>query len=306
MKFNLFNAAFVLACILIIGCTPSSKKTQKSKNLSFIAVKGIRFYEVKRRFSNGLSFNQMGFMQEPSWIIEVKDKDTILAYSPEKNKMEHFYLQFDHDNIYNFAREFFRVKLITKDSLLLQRLQVTGKLIESGIKSDVHATYYSANYIKNKLHTTAKQLQKPSKKDTLYIKALAAKANNNPSNAAFAFAGRVPVVFTPLSNRVIAEKAITVNSVIGRTASYDYLFPKYYLTINRAYKNFAYTFTVVVGPNGKIYLANIGQALEPAVRKKVLAGIISVYLQNLFKITPGSTLGIAHASEVTVAVQGIK
>lgn len=306
MKLKLFNVASFLACLLTIACTSNNKNAKTPNNLSFIAVKGIRFYEVKRRFSNGLSFNQMGFQQEPSWIIEVKDKDTILAYSPEKNKMESFYLQFDHGNIYNFAREFFRVKLITKDSLLLQRLQVTGKLIESGIKSDVHSTYYSANYIKNKLRTTAKQLQKPSKKDTLYIKTLAAKANSNPSNAAFAFAGRIPVVFTPLSNRVSAEKAITVNDVVGRTASYDYLFPKYYLTINKAYKNFAYTFTVVVGPNGKISLASIGQALEPAVRKKVLEGIITVYLQNLFKITPGSTLGIAHASEITVAVQGIK
>jgi hypothetical protein len=42
------------------------------------------------------------------------------------------------------------------------------------------------------------------------------------------------------------------------------------------------------------------------VRKKVLEGIIEVYLQNLLVVKPGTTLGIPHASLITVSVKGIE
>ncbi|RYD70767.1 MAG: hypothetical protein EOP55_21710, partial [Sphingobacteriales bacterium] len=122
-------------------------------NLRFADVDGILFYEVKRKFSTGLSFNKDGFQQVPSWTIQVKAPDSILAYSPEKNGMEAFYLHHDHGRIYNFAREYFRALVISKDSLILQRLHIDGRRIagDEDERSDVNCIFYSKDYIDNKL-----------------------------------------------------------------------------------------------------------------------------------------------------------
>jgi hypothetical protein len=41
-------------------------------------------------------------------------------------------------------------------------------------------------------------------------------------------------------------------------------------------------------------------------RKKVLEGIINVYLKNLLTIKPGTTLGIPHTSLIMLRVRGIE
>ena len=78
--------------------------------------------------------------------------------------------------------------------------------------------------------------------------------------------------------------------------------------IPNAYKDFAYEFNVLVDATGKLHLGKFFTNLPEyrEVRKKVLAGIVDVYFQNLLKIKPGSTLGIPHASEITVNVVGRK
>jgi len=92
MNFSRVTLAFLVS-ISLYACGGSAEKNQKSSEagLSFKDVDGIRFYEVKRRFSNGLSFNKDGFMLAPTWIIEHKAPDTMLAYSPEKQGMEAFF-----------------------------------------------------------------------------------------------------------------------------------------------------------------------------------------------------------------------
>lgn len=301
------------------GCASDPKKSnaaqqdnwaKNGQNLAFNAVNGIRFFEVKRRFSNGLSFNTNGFQQEPSWIIEVKLPDTMLAYSPEKQAMEAFYLQHDHGSVYNFAREFFRAKAIGKDSIVLQRLQVDGKIIAGNedIRSDVYCTFYSKNYIEKKLKTTIGELQKPTKADTLFIKALAAKTVKAPANPELAFAARQPVVFLPNSKNVSVEKISTVDEINKRHASVDYLYPLYKLRINKAYKNFNYSFSVIVDAWGKMHINRVDGVLKDDFppRKRLLQGITNVYLENLFRVQPGTTLGIAHSSEVSLILIGKK
>lgn len=307
-----------LVCLLFLSaCHSDSKKPKKDitpseipeNNLSFKDVNGVRFYEVKRRFKNGLSFNKVGFQQEPTWTIEFKAPDTMLAYSPEIKRMQGFYLQHDHEKVYNFAREFFRAKVISKDSLILQRLQVNGKIIlgDEDERSDVYCTYYTKDYIENKLHTTIRELQRPSKADTLFIKQLSERTYRNPKNADTAFAAREPVVFEPKSKFVTAKKISTVDDLNHRPKSYDYLYPEYEIEILKSYKEFAYNFSVVVDANGKMYLNRLGSivlAEHLDARKKLIQGIIDVYLQNLLKITPGKTLGIPHSSEITLTVTG--
>lgn len=296
--------------LLLIACNakPSKDKPAPKVRLDLSPVMGIRYTEVKRRFSNGLSFDSMGFQQEPSWIIQFKNNDTVLAYDPKQKIMQGFHLQYDHATVYNFAKEYFRFNLVSKDSLVFQRLQVTGKEIANDIRSDVNMTFYSDDYIKNKLHTTAEVLQRPSKKDTLFIAMLVAQANRNPENADSVFAGRKIATLTPIDNRITVEFLSGIDKLNGITESYDYLYPRYKLVIPGAYKDFAYEFNILIDKNGKPklgkFFTNLPEFRE--VRKKVLAGITSVYLENLLKIEPGSTLGMPHASEVTVTVTGKK
>lgn len=317
MKHSFSRYIFVLLFIgLLQSCASDSKKSTSSQNdklgesndLTFREVDGIRFFEVKRRFSNGLSFNKNGFQQEPSWIIEVKAPDTMLAYSPEKQAMEAFYLQFDHDRVYNFAREFFRAKAITKDSIVLQRLQVDGKIIagDDDIRSDVYCTFYSKNYIEKTLKTTIGELQKPTKADTSFIKSLAIKTFKAPDNADIAFAARQPVVFLPNSKNVGVEKISTVDEINKRHSSVDYLYPLYKMKINKSYKNFNYSFSVIVDAWGKMHVNRVDGVMRDDYppRKRLLQGITDVYLQNLFIIKPGTTLGIPHSSEVNLILIG--
>lgn len=298
----------VISVFLSCNTESNQERRNQTRQLNFDTIKGIKYHEVKRRFSTGLSFNEMGFQQEPSWIIQFKSNDSIMAYSPQKQKMQTFFLQYDHGDVYNFAKEWFRIKKISKDSLVMQRLQVIKKEIAKDIRSDVNITYYSEDYLKTILKTTPEQLQRPSKADTLYIQKLTEASNHKPSDIKLAFAGRQPVVFQPLSDMIRVEKLNTIDRINGKTEAYDYLFPKYRIDISRAYENFGYEFSAVVDAKGKIHLGTFRisdpQNYEP--RKKTLEAIINVYLENLLKTTPGSTLGIPHSSEINVIVVGKK
>jgi len=299
---NILKLFFIV--LILSACNSRSKKNDATlRDFSFAPVKGIRFEEVKRRFSDNLSFNKEGFMQEPSWIIEVAAEDTMMAWSPQKQKMQKFYLQYDHGNVYNFAEEFFKVKHISKDSLVFQRIQVDGRVIADDIRSDVNMTFYAQTYIKNKLKTTASALQKPSKADTLFIKKRSDEVNRTDTGA---FAARVPVQFIPKSKIVKVEKFSTVDKLQKRTAAYDYMFPQYRIEIQRAYKDFAYECLAVVDYTGTMKIVNVNGVLPDAVegKKRMMQGVADVYIKNLFNVIPGTTLGIPHNSEITVMIVG--
>lgn len=293
----------------ICSCnSPTKESPETAGRKSFDSIIGIKYYEVKRRFSTGLSFNELGFQQEPTWIIQFKAPDSILAYSPQKKRMQSFFLHYDHGKVYNFAKEWFKIKNISKDSLVFQRLHLTGREISKDIRSDVNITYYAADYINKVLKTTYEELRRPTKADTAYIQQLAERSNRNPGNRDSAFAGRQPVEFSPISKMISAKKISSVDKLLGRTESYDYLFPQYRIDIVNAYDDFGYEFSAVVDARGKMYLGTFHTDLPEnyGPRKKTLEAIISVYLRNLLKIVPGKTLGIPHSSEINLAVTGRK
>ncbi len=312
MKFKLL--IFLVTVSLLLSCGEASKKetsgNQKTKKptseLTFSDIQGIRFYEVKRRFKNGLSFNKDGFQQEPSWIIEVKKPDSIMVYSPAKKAMETVFLQFDHGKVYNFMREFFRVKLITKDSLILQRLYVEGRVIanDDDYRSEVYSTYYSKSYIEEKLHTTASELQKPTRADTLFIKRLIEKTNKDPFNEKVVFAARNPVVFTPLSPLITVKKNKKDDLSKHRAEVYEYMYPEYTINIQKSYKAFNHAMNVIVDANGKMVVNKVHYVLNPEGKKRMLQGVADVYLKNMLKVTPGKTLDIPHSSEITIYIIG--
>ncbi|MFN0291508.1 hypothetical protein [Pedobacter helvus] len=303
---------FILATVSVTfyacgGGSNPKKNPATDTGLTFKDVDGIRFYEVKRRFSNGLSFNKDGFMLQPTWIIQYQAPDTMLAYSPEKRGMEAFYLQYDHGKIYNFAREFFRVKTIAKDSLILQRLQVEAMVVSKGEVSDVNCTYYTQNYIEKVLKTTVGELQRPTKLDTAYIRKLAEKTYKYPSNPDTAFAATEIVELKPNSKNV-SSKLIGYADSGAHRKSYAYMYPEYRVEINKSYKEFSYRFSVIVDVKGNLYVNRIQGILPEDVphRKKLIQGIADVYLKNLLHIKPGTTLGIPHSSEITISLIGKK
>lgn len=297
--------AFAVTLYACGGGSGQKNNPATDTGLTFKDVDGIRFYEVKRRFSNGLSFNKDGFMLQPTWIIQYQAPDTMLAYSPEKRGMEAFYLQYDHGKIYNFAREFFRVKTIAKDSLILQRLQVEAMVVANGEVSDVNCTYYTKNYIEKVLKTTVGELQRPTKLDTAFIRKLPQKTYKYPANPDTAFAATEIVELKPNSKNV-SLKLIGYADSGAHRKSYAYMYPEYRVEINKSYKTFNYRFSVVVDVKGNLYVNRIQGVLPEDVphRKKLIQGIADVYLKNLLHIKPGTTLGIPHSSEITISLVG--
>ena len=301
------SSFFLLTVALNSACTNNPRKNKvvdAEGKLTLRDVDGVRFFEVKRRFSNGLSFNKDGFMLVPTWILEYKHPDTMLAYSPEKRGMEAFYLMFDHGDVYNFAREYFRIKTVTKDSLVLQRLQVTARVIAKGEVSDVNCTYYTKDYIENTLKTTIGELQRPTPADTAFIKKISELTYRYPENPDTAFAAIEPVVFEPNSKNVSVEK-LPYHGVNERE-SYAYMYPEYRMVINKSYKTFNFRFSLVVDTAGNLYVNRIEGVLPEDVpsRKKLIQGITDVYIKNLFIVHPGTTLGIPHSSEITINLVG--
>ena len=298
----------LLCGLFLYACKPSIKSEKNQKGVSFMSVKGVRYYEVKRRFSNGLSFHKSGFQLEPSWILEFISNDSVSAWSPERYQWFKFPVVFDHDSVYNFAREYFRIKHLSKDSLLMQRLEVKSLAVVTGEASDVNLTFYSKDYIFKNLHSNPERLQQPNSRDSIFVKQMVAKSNRNPMNIDSAFGARVPVRFLPLSKVVSVVKKKATNGLTEVSIAENYLYPEYTLKINHAYKDFSYMCSAIVDARGNIKTILV-QGVLPEYEdnaRKVIDGILAVYVQNLFKVIPGQTLGLAHSSEIQLYLVGKK
>lgn len=303
MRIKILAALF--STLAFCACNRTGPKEDTAKRMfQFESIKGIKFYEVRRTFANGVAFNEIGFRQKPEWAVTFLSDTTVQAYSPSLDKMINFDLIFSHDGVYNFAREWFRVKQIGKDSILLQRLEVNAKQIAKDIRSEVFMTFYSEAYLK-KINKSVKELRKPRKIDSLFVQERARLINSNPSDTSKFFAANNPVQFIGESQIIKIEKKSIQDDLQNRTASYDYLYPEYNVDIKPAYKNFAYTISAIVDRKGKIEVYRFN-AMEDYKenRRKVLQGIVDIYIQKQFKVKPGNTLGCTHSSVVVLNLVG--
>jgi len=274
---------------------------------AFTPIAGIDFFEARRSFDNGLAFDTLGFEQEPVWHLNFISNDSVKIFSPDSNAMLHYSIYFDQDSIFHFGREWFRVRSLAKDSLLLQRLTVVSKHVKEA-RSNVYMKLYSKRYIQDSLKTTVEELRKPRANDTSFIKERAAIANANPTVIDSAFSARKPVELIPKNANVkVKTRSFSEAERLNQSAAYSYLYPEYDIVINKAYKNFYYPFSVLVDGKGDIHLGKFVTSEEfVESRKRVLEGIIDVYLKNLFVIKPGTTLGIPHTSLIMLRVRGIE
>ncbi|WP_395802740.1 hypothetical protein [Daejeonella sp.] len=274
---------------------------------SFSEIKGIKYTEVRRSFQNGLSFNEQGFQLEPEWNIYFNADDSVRIFSPEKQQYMTYRIFHSHKALFQFAREWFRVQHVSKDSILLQVMELESRVVKED-KSTIYMKLYADDYIKNVLKTDAATLKVPSSEDSLFIKYRAIQANSNLDSA---FAARNPVVLSSRSKITRVEKIKPrLDPYLGYVnRSEEYLYPEYRINIDKAYKDFQYSFSVLVDHKGKMHFKEFLVLVEPEfleTKTKVAKGIIDVYLRNTLSIKPGNTLGFPHTSLINLHVIGKK
>ncbi len=289
--------------LLVLACNNNKNATEASGRPSFEKVIGTRFIEIRRQFDNGYSFNSYGFQQEPEWVLEFVSEDSVKIYSPFEKKFLHYPVFFDHDSIFNIAREWVRLKHVSKDSLIFQLLQVEQKVVKKD-RSNVSMKFYSKAYL-DKKHLDAKELQKPKSRDTAYVLALVEKANMYADKPDSVLAAREPVKLISKSPAISIKQSHGVRDIMDPSRAEEYLNPEYSISIDGAYKDFTHSFTVVVDEKGKMHLGRFAVSEEfVESRTRVLKGIIDVYLHKYLTIIPGKTLGIPHASEIKIYLKG--
>lgn len=296
----IFLTLFLLSCNYI-------RKINEDPVPTFTAVKGIKYSEVYRRFGNGLSFHESGFQLQPEWEVYFSADDSIKIFSPERQQYMPYRIFHSHKALFHFARDWFRVKHVSKDSLVLQVMELQSRVVKEEL-SNVYMTLYSKDYIERVLKTTVDQLRKPTRDDSLFIKYRAIQANTEPDSL---FAARNPVSLKSKSKLLTVEKVNpSADPYLGYiNRSEEYLYPEYRILINKAYQDFQYSFQVLVDHNGKMIFKGFLVAVMPEfleTKTKVAKGIIDVYLKNLLDVTPGNTLGYPHSSVINLHVKGVK
>jgi hypothetical protein len=294
---------YFLVMLFCLGCKqPPVVKHNGAKDLiSFKPVQGISFTEIARRTEDGLSFNNAGYQLEPQWKMKFVSDDSASIYSPVKKQFINFPLTCGYDSIFNTARTWLKVKVMTKDSMITELLSAYGDSVDThGTK--VYMTFYADNYVNNVLHGDLSKCKSPSLKDTVYIKWLAAAANKDIDKA---FAARQPVRIESKNQLISIEKRVTEATILNNfDTSDDYMAPAFYITINNAHSDFHYSFSVFVDKQGQMHY---GKPLFPTAPEKYIElskAVMDSYLKHYLNLKPGSTLGIAHTSEIAVHVTG--
>ena len=297
---------FLLSSLLSLSSCYYITTINDEPDPTFTAVKGIKYSEVYRRFGNGLSFYESGFQLQPEGELYFSAEDSVKIYSPEKQKYMPYRIFHSHKALFHFARDWFRVKHVSKDSLVLQAMVLESRVVKEDL-SNIYMTLYAKDYIEQVLKTTAEKLRQPSPSDSLFIRYRAIQANSNLDSA---FAARNPVVLKSRSKILTVEKVkSSADPYLGYISRSDeYLYPEYKIHINKAYKDFQYSFKVIVDHNGKMTFKGFTVGVMPEfleTKTKVVKGIIDVYLKNLIEVTPGNTLGYPHSSVIDLNVKGV-
>lgn len=274
--------------------------------ISFKSIQGISYTEVSRRMKNGLSFNESGYQLEPQWKMSFISDDSTRIYSPIKKQLINFPLSRGYDSIFNTARSWLKVKKMNKDSLVIEILKYKDGLIDV-TGAQVYMIFYADNYIRNTLHSDSTILRRPSRRDTLFIGKLVAKANSDYKEA---FCARQPVQLISKSPMIKATQRKTEPSMENNfDSSDDYLNPTFDIVINKAYRDFYYSFSMYVDDKGNmIYERPLVPFTDEGFKNayiKESQDIMNTYFKLFFKIIPGSTLGMPHTSIISIHVRGL-
>jgi len=296
----------IVLALLCMGCKKRNivKHNGEKDLISFKPVLGISYTEIARRSDNGLSFNNSGYQLEPQWKIQFVSDDSVSIYSPTKKQFINFPLTRGYDSVFNTARSWLKIKTMTKDSMIIEMLKARGDSVDTrGAK--VYMVFYADNYIKNTLHGDLSKCKSPNRKDSIYIKQLAEAANKNIKKA---FAARQPVELSSSSNRIKIKKLHTEPTMLNNFNPSDYMRPEFDITIDKAYANFYYSFSIFVDPVGRMHygkpLRVFFEETQRVSNTHLSKAVMETYLKFYLDVKPGSTLGIVHTSEIAVNVTG--
>jgi hypothetical protein len=212
---------------------------------------------------------------------------------------------FDHDSVFNVAWAWLKLRKLNKDSIVFQVLEVEDKKVIDD-RSNMYMTLYADDYIQNKLHSDVQTLQLPRRLDTLFIKKKIALAERLPDSS-FA-ATRQPTLISKSKLLGIKRKVEAVDSAESTDKRPDYINPEYDVTISKAYKDFYYSFIVIINAKGEMNFwrsttISLDKGFE-AAGIRMMTGIMNGYLKHYLTITPGTTLGIPHNTFVILNVTG--
>ncbi|MFD0792743.1 hypothetical protein ACFQZX_03890 [Mucilaginibacter litoreus] len=296
---------FLLILICLISCKQGAivKHDGEKDRISFKWVFGIRYIEVARRLDNGLSFNEYGYQLEPNWQIKFIPNDSASIYSPKKKQYINFPLSRGYDSIFVTAGSFFKVKKLTRDSMLLQLVETNADSIDLR-GANVYMTFYSDKFIKNVLHKDTAAIKAPSKRDTIFIKSLIDSAEKDYQKAFFA---RQPASVTSKSSFIKVKPRKVVPDIYNNfQTTDDYMYPTFNITIERVPADFYYSFSVVVDSKGKLHydkpMIPVRDDDIYTLRSKV---VMNKYLKRYLKARPGTTLGLRHPSNIYFHVEGL-
>jgi hypothetical protein len=231
--------------------------------------------------------------------------DSVSIYSFEKKTFLNFPLTRGYDSVFNTARTWLKLKKMSKDSLVLEILKSQADSIDiRGV--GVYMTFYANNYIQNVLHTNVATLRQAGRKDSLFIRSLVNRANSDYKKA---FAAREPVLLVSKSPAVKVNKWKAEGDILNNfDTSDDYFDPAYSITINKAYTNFFYSFTMYVDDKGEMHY---GKPLVGFTEQgyednyiRLSKGIMDGYLKHYLQVIPGNTLNMTHTSLIRVYVEG--
>ncbi|MEO7211343.1 hypothetical protein [Mucilaginibacter sp.] len=314
LKSYKFSILTVLALAFLLSACGGSKKNKvytsiqadESVKPSFMPVKGIRYTEVRRAFKNGVSFNNDGYQLEPEWHLSFLSDDSVNIYNPKRKMFVNAPILFDHDSLFNVAWSWLRLRRLSRDSIIFQVMKVKGRKLMRD-SSVVYMTLYADDYIKNKLHTDAAALMKPTKADTLFIQKKAALASKDTAKA---FSARDQAVLKSKTPLLTIKQIDPIAEDDQREGmNQDYMLPEYNITIKKAYDDFKYAFSVRIDADGSMhFLRSVNFMYEEFVASsnRAMKGIVDGYFKAYLNVTPGSTLGIPHSSFIIVNVVGVK
>ncbi|MEC3881161.1 hypothetical protein [Parapedobacter sp. 10938] len=294
-----------MVCCFMSGCAGTVEDEESDpRRPSFKPIVDIDFYEVRRSFDNGLAYDSIGFVQEAEWHIKFTREDAVQIYVPGSDSSFNFEITHDHDSFFHFARESWKVVDLNRDSLMLQRLSLDGLRVNK-MRSNVYMRFYAKDYL-NTLGTSLTRLREPRRQDTLFVRQMVQRANRNLDNVDSSYSSKnYPKLASKSEMLEIERRQYDSLALMSQSSAYEYLYPEYDITIHRAYKDFYHTFSILVGPDGKMRLGKFFVMPEfVESRRRVLKGIIDVYLQNLLDVTPATTLGMPHNSVVYLRVRG--
>jgi hypothetical protein len=313
MKQNIITFVLTLLLVyatIIIGCSnnnPHIVKHNGEKDLiSFKSIEGISYTEINRRQKNGLSFTEYGYQLEPQWKVNFVSDDSVSIYSPGNKRFFNFPLTRGYDSVFNTARTWLKVRKMSKDSLVLEMLEAQGDSVDI-TGAGIYMTFYADNYVKNVLRSDTGILKRASRKDSLFIKSLVIKANTDIKKA---FAARQPVALITKSPSVKVEKWKAEGDLFNNfDTSDDYFDPTFSITINKAYANFYYSFSLYVDEKGQMHYGEpLIAFLGESFREQYIHGsqaVMNSYLKYYLQVTPGKTLNMPHTSLINIHVEGI-